>query len=78
MINCTITSPKKTTPYRELQSVVLPAFSGEMQVLAGHAESFVLLKEGDIIFNYQNGQKEALKIEGGECHIKNNNAIVII
>lgn len=78
MMRCTITSPEETRQYKDLRSVTLPAFSGEMQVLSGHAESFVSLKRGNILLDRGKGQREALEIASGECYIKSNDLIVIL
>lgn len=78
MINCTITSPEETMQYRQLENVTLPAFLGEMEVLSGHAEVFVLLKRGEIVLGGTNGQKKILEIPGGQCHIKDDNIIIIL
>jgi F0F1-type ATP synthase epsilon subunit len=72
-MNCTIVSPQKTRKFEQLKAVTLPAYSGEMQVLAGHAEAFILLKKGNIIID-----DKTVEISGGECHIKDDNIIIIL
>ncbi len=78
MINCSISSTEKTLFYENVRSITLPAFSGEMQILPDYAESFVLLNSGNIIVEKQNKQTETLKIESGECHIKNNEIKIVL
>ena len=78
MIECVITSPKKTAVYKNLESVALPAFYGRMQILPGHAESFVVLREGFILLRQPGGKTDSVEISGGECHIKDNRALVIL
>ena len=46
MINCIVTSPTKTDAYKDVLSVTLPAFSGPIEVLSNHAESFIFLQKG--------------------------------
>lgn len=78
MINCTITSPEKKVQYTNVQSVMLPAFSGKMQILSGHAESFVLLKKGDISLKQSRNRNERIQIIDGECYIKNDFVTIIL
>jgi F0F1-type ATP synthase epsilon subunit len=78
MINCVITSPEATKRYKNVQSVTLPAFLGEMQILPGHAEAFILLQEGNIILQQLNRQNEVIRITSGECYVKDNVVVVIL
>jgi len=78
MLVCTITSPANTETYKNLKSVTLPAFSGHAQILPGHAESFLILKKGDISLKQENDQNKKIQIDGGECHIKNDTIAVIL
>ena len=78
MIHCLITSSQKTESYKNLQGITLPAFSGQMQVLPGHAESFILLKTGNVILKLSSGQKTVIPIKGGECYIKDDNSVIIL
>ncbi len=77
-ITCAITSPEKTATYDNLASVSLPAFAGQMQVLPEHAESFVLLRKGEVILQKADGKKESAQIPGGECYIKGDKVSVIL
>ena len=74
----TITSPKKTIRYSNIQSVTLPAYSGQVQILSGHAESFFLLKQGNIVLRYSIKQMETVPINSGECHVSGNTVVVIL
>jgi len=78
MINCTITSPIKTERYQNLLSIVLPAFSGQMQILPGHAESFILLQKGNICLQQLNKESEIIQNINGECYIKNDVVTIIL
>lgn len=78
MINCIITSPKKTTVYKNARSITLPAFSGQMQILPGYAESFILLQKGNISLRKLNRQNKIIQIMNGECYIKDDIAMVIL
>jgi F0F1-type ATP synthase epsilon subunit len=78
MLDCTITSTEKTEKYEEVQWVILPAHQGRMQVLPGHAEMFVTLREGIIMLPQSDGHEISRQITGGECHIKDNHVIVVL
>ncbi len=78
MINCKITSPKETTIYKNVQNITLPAFSGQMQILSGHAESFILLQKGNIVLQQTDNEKETIQNMGGECYIKDNTVTIIL
>ncbi len=78
MINCTITSPKKTIIYKKIASIILPSSSGQMQILPGHAESFILLQKGNIFLQQSNNKKEIIENTKGECHIRNNIITIIL
>jgi len=78
MINCVITSFKKTIIYKNLRSITLPAFSGQMQILSGHAESFILLKKGDIIIQKSQKKQDNIQILNGECYIKDDAVDIIL
>ena len=78
MISCTITSPKKTTVYKDVRSVTLPAFYGQMQILPGHAESFILLKEGSISLQQSGKEDEVIQNINGECYVKDDVVTVIL
>ena len=78
MINCAIAFPQKTIVYKNLQSIALPAFFGQMQILPGHAESFILLKKGDIIIQKSQKKQDNMQISSGECYIKDNTVDIIL
>jgi len=77
-MECTITSPKKTTTYTNLLNVTLPAFKGKMQILPNHAEIFTLLVKGSVFLKTKNNQLEEIKIVSGECYVKNNVITIIL
>ncbi len=79
MITCQITSIDNSTSYNNLQSITLPANKGELEILTGHAEAFVLLKTGNIILEKQTGSKEEIKVDtDGGCYIKDNKVNIIL
>jgi len=78
MIDCTIISSQKKKHYEKVRSVTLQSFSGQVQILSGHAEAFLLLQSGDAVVRYLSDEKEVIPILGGECYIKDNNVIIIL
>jgi len=78
MIKCTITSVKNTTVYSDIKNIILPAFSGYMEILSGHAEAFVMLKKGEIILRSLNQADQNIKIDGGEFYFKDNVATIVL
>ena len=78
MIDCTITSSAKTVVYKNVQSITLPAHSGQMQILPGHAESFVILQKGNISLRQLNKESEIIQNMRGECHIKDDVVTIIL
>lgn len=78
MITCTVTSAETTKIYENLQSVALPAYSGFMEILPGHAESFVIVNAGELILKYTDKHGETIRIAGGECHVYRDKVILIM
>ncbi len=79
MITCKITSSSENKVYDNLKSILIPISSGNMEILTGHAESFILVSEGNIVLRFfdVNNNKIIIKSKNGECHIKNNKVVII-
>jgi len=75
---CIITSPKKTMQYNNIQSVLLPAFSGEMQVLPRHAEAFVILKKGNVVLKQEGEKKKIINIDNAQCYVRKGQIVIIL
>jgi len=78
MLRCTITSPEKTTVYKNIASITLPGISGEIQIWPGHAETFILLQAGNVTLRQATTKEERIQITSGECHVKNDTIRVIL
>ena len=78
LLKCTVTSPKGTKRYQNIKSVTLPAFFGQAQIFPGHAESFFLLEQGNLVFQYSNKQTESLQITTGECYVAGNTVVIVL
>lgn len=72
---CSIISSEDKQEFTDVKSITLPAFSGELQILPGHAESFVVLQKGEIVL--ENNHTKAFSIEAGVCHIKSDIVVII-
>ncbi len=77
-LQCQIISPQKTIIYKNLIKIKLPTYQGIMEVLPFHAETFVLLNSGEITLINENDKKKIVKIVSGECHIENNELVIIL
>lgn len=78
MLSCTIASPKETVRHDDLKAVGLPALSGRIQILSGHAEAFIVLTKGSAFLESINGTTETLDIPEAECHVKNDHIIILL
>lgn len=78
MLDCDIISPENITSFKELKSVRVPAYRGEAQILPGHAESFMMLKTGQITLEKNGTKKDVIDIQGGECHVLNDTVKIIL
>ena len=79
MLKCTITSKEGTKDYKNLKSVLLPGLVGQIQILPGHAETFVLLKSGHVVLlNAESGLEEKIQISDGECTVRKDNITIIL
>jgi F0F1-type ATP synthase epsilon subunit len=75
-MKCEIISSNQIKEFNGVKSISLPAYSGQMEVLPGHAESFVKLKEGTIII--QTEKKISVSIQEGICYINNDTIIIVL
>ena len=67
-ISVKVVSPEKVIFKGAALSVVLPAVSGEMGVLSGHAPLVTILKQGNIRLEKENG-KEIFLVKGGFAEV---------
>ena len=75
-MRCIIVSSENKQEFEKVQSITLPAFLGELQILPDHAESFIALHQGKIILESE--KVSNIPIENGICHIKDNIATIIL
>jgi len=76
-MNCQIISIDKKQSYSKVQSISLPTDSGQMQILANHAEMFVELVGGELILQFANEIKK-IRIDKGICYFKDNICYILL
>jgi F-type H+-transporting ATPase subunit epsilon len=76
-LNLKIISPKKIVLEKEVDSVTVPAYDGEITILPHHINLISLLNEG-IIKIRANNQEEFYAIGGGYLQTDGNEVIVLV
>jgi len=72
-IHCEIISPEGKRVFRKLTSIILPGVSGELEVLPGHAESFISLRKGQVrIKALTGGPAKEVSVKESICYIKDD------
>lgn len=61
-----------------MQSVTIPAVSGNIQILPGHAELFALLGKGKVSLQGKTSINKDVQIIKGECYMNNDVVTIII
>lgn len=76
-INLTVLTPNKTLlANMEVDSIVLPAYEGELGVLPGHAPIVAQLKEGIVKYRVD-GKEDYISVFWGFVYINNNKVVVL-
>lgn len=78
MLTCRIVSPQRTQYVERLTKITIPAYRGEMQILTGHAETFVSVLPGDVVLHEAAGSVDRIPILGGQCHVSGNAVVIIL
>ncbi|MFH0939043.1 MAG: ATP synthase F1 subunit epsilon [Planctomycetota bacterium] len=76
-LRLTVITPVRTALAVNAQSVVVPAFDGELGVLPGHAALLSLLGVGEMRITTVEGQTRRLAIRGGFLQVKRNQVTVL-
>ena len=71
------TPDKKIVSDVELEEVTLPAHSGELNILPGHAPLMTTLTSGILKYKLKSGQTDTLAISWGYCQISDDGVTVI-
>lgn len=71
------TPDKKVVSDIELEEITLPAYSGELNILPGHAPLMTSLEAGILKYKLKTGQTEKLAISWGYCQISSDGVTVL-
>jgi F-type H+-transporting ATPase subunit epsilon len=74
MLTVTVISPEAVLFEGETESVVAPAFDGELGILTGHAAMMTLLGKGTLRIG---GGERRFEIEGGFLQVVDNQVRVV-
>ena len=70
MLSCKIISGQGTEEYGNIEKAMLPGLSGQIQILPGHAETFLLFTKGDITLIQKGSMhSKVVSVDGGACHV---------
>lgn len=75
-LHVTVISPEKTVFDGEADSVVAPAFDGEIGILRNHAPLMTVLGEGEMRIT-RGGAEERFRLEGGFLQVVDNVVTVL-
>jgi len=75
-LHVVVISPEQTIFDGEAESVVAPAWDGELGILRGHAPLMALLGEGDLRVR-SGGRTEHFHVEGGFLQVVDNVVTVL-
>ncbi|MBI2071283.1 MAG: ATP synthase F1 subunit epsilon [Elusimicrobia bacterium] len=65
----TVVTPERITFQGKISSLILPAWEGSMGILPGHTPALVLIKEGVIRTQNEEGIEETMSVSGGFVEI---------
>ncbi len=75
MLKVSVISPEAVLFEGEADSVVAPAYDGEVGILTGHAPLMALLGEG--LLRLGSGSGRSFKVSGGFVQVLNNDVRVV-
>lgn len=64
--------------FEDIVQIILPAGSGEIELLENHAELFTLLRKGELFLKTSTDLPTKIEIEGGTAHFKDNVLTVVL
>ena len=75
-LHVVVISPEKTIFEGDADSVIAPAYDGELGILRGHAPLMALLGSGDLRIR-RGGSTESFHVEGGFLQVVDNVVTVL-
>lgn len=76
MLTVSVVSPERTLFEGEAQSIVAPAFDGELGILTNHAPMLTLLGTGTLRLRATGGER-AFQVAGGFLEVSENRVRVV-
>ncbi|MCC6928867.1 MAG: ATP synthase F1 subunit epsilon [Gemmatimonadaceae bacterium] len=76
MLTVSVISPERTLFEGEVDSLVAPAFDGEVGILTSHAPMMTLLGKGTLRLG-SNGSRGSFEVEGGFLQVVDNQVRVV-
>lgn len=73
-----VTPEKRLVVDQELEEITLPAFSGELNILPGHAPLMTTLEAGILSYRLKSGQSDRLAISWGYCQVSAEGVSVLV
>jgi len=73
-----VTPEKRLVVDQELEEITLPAFSGELNILPGHAPLMTTLEAGILSYLLKSGQSDRLAISWGYCQVSAEGVSVLV
>jgi len=49
-----------------------------MEILAGHAEAFMVLRQGEVMMKMRDDSRKVIKIIQGECHVRDDAVVIVL
>jgi F-type H+-transporting ATPase subunit epsilon len=77
VLKVSVISPEASLYEGEAESVVVPAFDGEIGILTGHAPLMTLLGKGELRIGGGRDSARKFSIEGGFLQVVNNQVRVV-
>ena len=77
MLNVSVISPERVLFEGEAESVVAPAFDGEVGILSSHAPMMTLLGAGELRLSGGSGGEQRFRIEGGFLQVVDDRVRVV-
>lgn len=77
-MQCVIISRTSKKVLKNTRSALLPIKTGAMQVLQGHAESFILLSKGEICIEATSHRTKLISITRGFCHVTADTITIVL
>lgn len=79
LLHCIIADAGRTFYDGPAYSVILPGEGGAAEVLPGHAEAFIALTEGDIVYwTDEHADEERVPVKGGAAHVLDDRLAVLL